>query len=221
MNFLIVDDHQLFAEGLQFVIEGTIEGAACELAYSAIEGLERLDSGKQFHLVLLDLNMPRMDGISFIRAAIDRRIMTPIVVLSSVEDLQLVRAVIDAGAKGFIPKALGSTDVIAAINKVLDGGIYLEVHVWGQSWVNASDEHHQRLRVYGITSRQYEVLTLMRSGQTNKQIARTLGISPDTVKFHVKALLKALHAGNRTECIEKATHHQLFSPESGDRSVPV
>lgn len=210
-RFLIVDDHQLFAEGLQFVIEGSLPGAVCDLAYSVDSALAILAS-EVFDLVLVDLNMPGADGLALIRAALVQESSTPVLVLSSVEDKLRIHSAIEAGARGFIPKSLGSEQVIQAITHVLDGGTYVEN---GQldhaSWINARDVHDQRLQLYGITARQYEVLVQMKQGQSNKEIAKLMGVSPETIKFHVKALLKALNAGNRLECIEKARAGQLLN----------
>lgn len=209
-RFLIVDDHQLFAEGLQFVIEGSLPDVTCDLTFSTREALDKLGHSR-YDLVLVDLNMPGADGLALIRASLGIKPTTQLVILSSEEDKHRIHAAMEAGARGFIPKSLGSVKVVDAINQIIAGDIYYDQELLNQaSWINARDEQDQRLQLYGITERQYEVLKLMRSGESNKQIARLLNISPNTVKFHIKALLKALQARNRTECIEKAKARYLF-----------
>ena len=209
-QFLIVDDHQLFAEGLQFVIEGLIPNASCDLAFSSTTALDHL-SVKNYDLVLVDLNMPGVDGLALIRANVSKESNIQMVILSSEQDKHRIHQAMKAGARGFIPKSAGSGKVVSAIHTILAGDIYYDAEQLNQaSWINAQDEHEQRLLLYGITSRQFEVLNLMRSGQSNKEIARLLSVSPNTVKFHIKALLKTLQAKNRTECIERAKTLRLL-----------
>lgn len=212
MKFLVVDDHRLFAEGLQFVIEEIFEDAVCELTCSAEDGLALLDAGQGFDLILIDLNMPQIDGVSFIRAARARKSEAPMAVLSSTEDLRQIRAALEAGAAGFIPKSLGKTDLGEAMKCVLRGEVYVGDQLQRQlARLKPADSPTDDLEELGITRRQFEVLTLLGRGHSNKQIAAVLFVSEDTVKFHISALFKALNASNRMECILKARENKLLS----------
>lgn len=213
MKFLIVDDHPLFAEGIQFVLEPLFSGSQCQIANSAEEALEHVAT-EQYDLVLIDLNMPGIDGLSLLQALGKRNLSIPFAVLSSVEDLQKIRQALDNGASGFIPKAFGKEELHLALRVILDGETFIpEAIAWQLNRIRADKITTSQYDDLGISQRQHEVLVLLSKGLTNKQMATTLFITEDTVKFHTRNLFRMLRASNRTDCVSRARQRGLLAAD--------
>ena len=210
MKLLIVDDHPLFAEGIQFVLESLFSGSLCQLANSAEEALS-LISTEEYDLLLIDLNMPGIDGLSLLQALGKRNLSTPIAVLSSVEDLKLIRQALDNGASGFIPKAFGKEELRLALRVILDGETFIpETIAWQLNRIRSDKITTSQFDDLGLSARQHEVLVLLSKGLTNKQMSMTLFVTEDTVKFHTRNLFRILHASNRTDCVLRARQRGLL-----------
>lgn len=207
----MVDDHALFAEGMHFLVEECIDGAVCVLASSAEEGLRILDETLDVDLILLDLAMPGIDGLGFLAAVRNRNLALPVALLSACEDVQAIKSALDRGVVGYIPKSLDKAEFVKVFAQVLAGEVYLPHAVAAQiariSRRNGRQEPYSDL---GLTRRQFDVLKLMNMGYSNKDIANTLFVAEETVKFHIKALFRTFHARNRTDCILIARAKGLF-----------
>lgn len=209
MRLLVVDDHKLFADGLGYVLNTISENVELNIVNSSQSALKEIDSNSDYDLILLDLNMPGIDGISLLNAIKERNIIIPCVIISASEDINRIKQAIDLGAFGFVPKSYSSTQLKDAINVVLNGDTYLKDDLIKKiKRISRIDDQCANkisllLNKYGITKRQYEVLKLLAKGYSNKQIACTLFLSNHTVKSHVAALLGALQAGNRTDCVRQ------------------
>lgn len=213
MKFLIVDDHPLFSEGIQLVIETLFTKSLCRLANSAEEALLLLET-EQYDLVLIDLNMPGIDGLSLLQALSHRNLSTLITVLSSVEDLRMIRQALDLGASGFIPKSFGKEELHLALQAILNGEIFIpEAIAWQLNRIRADKTTHGQTNELGISARQHEVLVLLSKGLTNKQMARTLFVTEDTVKFHTRNLFRMLQASNRVDCVSRARQCGLLADD--------
>jgi DNA-binding NarL/FixJ family response regulator len=202
MNILVVDDHPLYRSGVVHTLQNTgmavnvVECAALETAF------QRLDAGLDVDLMILDLQMPGYQGIDSVRTVRARRPDLPVLVLSGNEDPSVVRACIDLGACGFVPKSAPSDDFTAALSLVLSGGVYLpptSLSV-GSPATRAQQDAWSRLGAH-LTERQRQVLLGIVQGKPNKVIARDLGLSDTTVKSHVAHILDALVVSNRTEAV--------------------
>lgn len=216
MNILIADDHQLFIDGINFILKKLDTIVNITESTSADQAIDILESGKEFDLILIDLNMPRIDGLSILQRMHARNIWLPLVVISAEEDIHTIKSALDSGALGFIPKAHSGHQMIAALNNILDGEIYIPSDIKNKidnlstrrPPIEASN--NKALKKSGITKRQYEVLQLLAKGYSNKQIANNLFLTEHTVKAHISALFISLHVSNRTECVQKARDHKVL-----------
>jgi DNA-binding NarL/FixJ family response regulator len=203
MKILICDDHELFRAGLRLVLARLEESTELIDASSAEETFRVAEADPDLDLVLMDLGMPGMDGLSALGVLRDRFPALPVVIVSASERDADVRAAIDRGASGFIPKSSSAPVLLAALRLVLSGGVYLPPLVLAASAPApggappATDR--RRERAAALTPRQLEVLDLMAKGRTNREICDRLGIAEGTVKAHVATILEALDVANRTE----------------------
>ena len=213
MKVLIADDHRLIIEGVK------IKLAELDPALEAVVAmnLEELDRAVAAHaheldLALVDIAMPGTHGFEHVARLRSQAPALPVIVLSGSEDVELMRALIDLGVLGFIPKAYSPEVMLSAIRLVLAGGIYVpplllanaQAQGWQPSEAPAAEGAPSRaidgLRKL-LTERQIDVMRLLSQGKPNKLIARDLGISEGTVKIHLAAIFRALNVRNRVEAV--------------------
>lgn len=204
MNLLVVDDHALFREGLRSLLGNISPGVAINEAAS-IEGAIDECGTTEFRMVLLDLGLSTTTGLGTLRAFRSAVPNVPVIVLSGDQEPRHIRAAIDLGAVGFIPKSHTSELMIAALRFVLAGGIYLppnllyeDPDVAGSEAVNAANVSAAFAR---LSERQADVATRLLQGKSNKVIARELKISEGTVKSHVWAVFQIIGAKTRVEAV--------------------
>jgi DNA-binding NarL/FixJ family response regulator len=208
MHILLVDDHTLFREALLHVLHQldvqviVLEAANIEEATHLISHTRNLD------LMLLDIELPGIDGLSALPDLRERAPTVPIVVLSGSESAEHVKRALDNGAVGYIPKTCSSHEMIAALHIVLQGDVYIPPKLLGKLEgsslsleIGSVNDKSETL----LTARQLEVLELMVRGLPNKSIANTLNVAEGTVKLHVAAIMRALGARNRTQAVTEAT----------------
>ena len=167
-----------------------------------------LEQSGSFDLILLDLHLPDAEGFSGLTRLKNRYEATPIVIVSSEESPQRIRDSIQQGAMGFVPKASNPQELFRAMRLILAGETYLP-----PSCIAPFNSHSQQnSNNIKLTPRQHEVLMKVIQGKSNKIIAREMGISDQTVKSHVMAVLSIMGVGNRTEAVYKAASlGQLFT----------
>jgi len=194
---------------MRFLLRSLDADLEMDEASNAAQALE-LVAARSYELVLLDLRMPGlngMDALAALRAAVPG---TPLVVLSAEDDPDVVRAAIEGGAMGFIPKSSMPEVLIQALRLVLAHGVYLPpaaleaVHRVPAPSPSALRSGPGDNIPPGLTPRQMDVLRCVIKGQTNKVIARELDLSEGTVKAHLSAVFLALGAHNRTEAVYAA-----------------
>ena len=159
--------------------------------------------------------MPEMDGLELLRRLREQRQTTPAIVLSATEDVRSIAVALRLGSFGFIPKSHSKSELLFAIQTVLAGDLYLPDQtrrnldkldlgtIDGENPVERGE----------LTPRQMEVLNLLGTGMSNKQIASTLFLSLHTVKFHIASLLSIFGAHNRTDCVARAIARGLISDQ--------
>ena len=194
MNVLIADDHPLVRDALARTVQQLAADVQVREA-GDLDGLLRLAAQGDADLALVDLNMPGMDGVVGLRRLRAAAPTLPVVVASGQEDAATIRAVLAAGAVGFIPKSERSEVLLGALRLVQSGGTYVPSRLLNAPPAAAAPE---------LTPRQLDVLNLLLRGEPNKLIARELGLTEGTVKIHIAAILRVLHARNRTEAVVRA-----------------
>lgn len=199
-SFLVVDDHPLFREALQLAISSSYPGASVREASSIAAAATILSEGQRFDLVLLDLAMP---GVSGFEGFLELRSLDPkqpIVIISALEDPRVVQEAIALGAAGFIAKSVKRDDLAAQIQSVMLGNLALpEGYSPGDVSSPAGSDIASRLS--SLTPQQLRVLSMLRQGLLNKQIAHELGVGETTVKAHVSEILRKLDVASRTQAV--------------------
>jgi two-component system, NarL family, nitrate/nitrite response regulator NarL len=203
MNLLLVDDHALFREGLRALLmnispEVTIYEAA------SVEGAIDECRATQFRMALLDLGLSNSDGLHTLDAFRNGVPNVPVIVLSGDQEPKHIRAAIDRGAVGYVPKSHTSDLMIAALRFVLSGGIYLPPIVLEEELGLTLVSNFSADGFARLSPRQQQVAKLLLQGQSNKLIARNLGLSEGTVKAHVSAIFQIIGAKNRVEAVTLA-----------------
>ena len=201
-TIIIADDHPLFRGALKQAllgIEGNpsiVEAGDFEAARTAATDNSNAD------LLLLDLTMPGVSGLSGLIALRAEFPSLPVVIVSASDDPVTIRRALDLGASGFISKSSGLDDIRAGINAVLEGDIWApDVPLPVSDEDPGVSELLERLRT--LTPQQSRVLAMLGEGLLNKQIAYELGVSEATIKAHVSAILLKLNVDSRTQAVIK------------------
>ncbi|MEM7219794.1 MAG: response regulator transcription factor [Pseudomonadota bacterium] len=195
---LIVEDHPIFRDGLTLLLG---DAAQVEHARNASLALSRIAAGAALDLLIIDLNLPDMDGLELLERLPD---CAPAAVLLSAEaDAKRIERGRKLGARGFIPKSYGAARIRAAIHAVLSGQLFFPPSASASRLEPQRDSH-------GITPGQQRVLQLMAEGLSNREIAGALSLTEHTVKSHARALFRSLGVGNRTHCVRVAAARGLI-----------
>lgn len=201
-KFLIIDDHPLFREALHNAVELAYPDADTVDAASFTEAIEILSRDSGFDLALLDLNIPGVrgfDGLLHLRANFPR---LPVVVISAHEDPRIVNDVMALGAAGFIPKSSKKAALADALMRVMSGVVvWPDGHDAGESNDEAKEREAIIRKLSSLTPQQLRVLSMLRDGLLNKQIAHELQVGETTVKAHVSEVLRKLEVYSRTMAV--------------------
>lgn len=208
IRVLLVDDHAAMRAGL-----ATFLGifSDMELVGEAANGVEALAlcSEKNPDVVLMDLVMPKMDGIAAMRAIQTQYPHIRVIALTSFKEQDQVQAVLAAGALGYLLKDIPAQDLARAIRTVMAGQVTLAPEVL-HSLATASAPW--RGNPFSLTRREVEVLECIGRGLNNSEIAQELVLSRNTVKTHVRSILTKLDVSNRIEAITLSLEHGLIKP---------
>ena len=218
MKVLLIDDHPLILSALQTVIHSLGDGVTVTMADSGEAAHARLRADPCQDLALLDLQLGDVDGFELLAVVRANYPAMPVVVISASDRTSDVIRAIDMGAMGFVPKRASNESLLDALQQVLSGGVYVPPMSMGADFrpmltqaaptrgstpLSAASDASIKLpyRQLGLTPRQNDVLQLLLKGQPNKLIARELGLSVETVKDHVAAVLRALSVNTRTQAV--------------------
>ncbi len=210
MKILMADDHNLFREGMRYVLQQLPD--VCELieADNYPDALKKAEEHPEIDLALMDLDMPGSDGAVSINFFHRRFPHIPVVVVSGEDDRKTMEDVMSYGAMGFICKSSTAPVMLSALNLVMAGGVYvppqlLHNHALQDSISSdSSDKRVVRSNDFGLTPRQLEVLALLAEGMSNKEIAQSINLAEGTVKIHVAAVYQTLRVSSRVEAVRMA-----------------
>lgn len=218
MNVLLVDDHPLILSALKAMLESIHPGVAVSCLSSGAATRQWLSRDAQADLVLLDLELEDAVGFGLLADMRQLHPDIPVVVLSASDRASDVIQAIDLGAMGYLPKRMSTEALADALRLVMAGGIFVPAMSAGNASADdlsgqaalgggrtgAGDAGPPAVVPYealGLTPRQADVLEMLLQGKPNKDIARRMGLSVETVKDHVQAVLRALGVSSRTQAV--------------------
>lgn len=212
INIALIDDHKLFREGIKRILEYESD---FHIVAEGDDGSMALDIVKENNpdVVLMDINMPDVNGIEATTNLIKKYPDIKIIILSIHDDESYVTQVLQSGAQGYLLKEMDADSLIEAIKVVYDGGAYLHpkiTHNLVKEYRRLSAESSSHVRngsveyqkpLHLLTKRECEVLQLMAEGKSNRAVAESLYISEKTVKNHVSNILQKMSATDRTQVV--------------------
>ena len=210
MHLLLADDHALFRDGIRLLLMELDDQVTIHEADSLTTAVGAVRAYPDVDLALLDLNMPGMRGAEGVRAFRMQAREVPVVVISAADQASDIRAVLDAGAAGYVPKSSSAQVMLSALRLVLVGGVYVPPDLLRDVGQFMPSPVLPRLPG-ALTPQQTNVLRLIVQGKPNKVIARELRLSEGTVKIHLTAIFRALNVANRTEAAVVAQDMKLFT----------
>jgi len=216
MQVLLVDDHTLFRSGL----ETLLERHGIEVIATAGNGREGFFMAQELHpdVVLLDMRMPEMSGLEVLSGLRAVGFKSPIVMLTTSNEEQDLVECLRNGASGYLLKDMEPGELVNALRGIMEGktvvapelAAVLARVVQGEMEI---EERKEASPFADLTPRELEILCLLAEGQSNKVIARNLGISDGTVKLHVKAILRKLNVHSRVEAAVMAVEQNFCNKE--------
>jgi DNA-binding NarL/FixJ family response regulator len=211
INIVLVDDHLLLREGIEYLLSKIGIINIVGQASNGKEFLELIENIEMPDIVLLDINMPIMDGVEACAIATKKYPDLKIIALSMNEDQEFYFKMIQAGAKGFVQKNAGKDQLNKAINEVLSGGNYFPEDLLRKIIFKFGTEEsveNKSSTQFGLSSREKEVLALLCQGFTNAEIADKIFLSPKTVEGHRANLLSKTATKN-------SAHLVMFAIKNG------
>lgn len=211
-DILIADDHPLFREAIVNVIQSNFPDCTLRETENLDNAVALTEQHSDLDMILLDLNMPGMNGLNGLITLRNSAPTIPVVIVSAEEDKQIVLQAITYGAVGFITKSLSRDEMAGALKQVLAGQVYLPSNIIRANPTETPQRRRQEENqlapevLSSLTRRQLLVLERMAKGEANKQIAYNLNIAETTVKAHVSAILRKLGVHNRIQAILSASN---------------
>jgi len=213
IKVVIADDHSLVRQGLRRYLEmaGDIEvlGEAAN-GTEVLKLIENTNGDGQPDIVLLDIRMPEMDGLETARRIRTRYPQIGVIMLTAYDDRQFVVEAVRAGARGYVLKARDAEHLIQTVRLVAAGNMVIDPQLVVALAEELQDAKDRDRKAETLTAREVEVLQLLAFGNTNKDIAAQLFISPDTVKTPLEHIFEKLGTSDRTAAVAEALRRRLI-----------
>lgn len=207
-RILIADDHPLFREAISRVVGDGFPGSELLETENLEATLAITANEEELDLILLDLNMPGMSGLTGLIQLRNEAPTIPVAIISAEEDKNVMLQAVSCGAVGFLTKSSPKEQLIKAIAQILEGNIYLPPEIMRASSTRRQEPGERAItseQLEALTRKQLQVLEHMTRGESNKMIAYHLNIAETTVKAHVSAILRKLGVSNRVQAILSAS----------------
>jgi DNA-binding NarL/FixJ family response regulator len=209
---LVADDHELFLQGLEFILKKEYPEVELVLAGDYTQILDIIKKQNDFDLLITDLAMPGGNWLEALQKVHSQAPEMPIIVVSAVFDKEILQKTYNIGVSGYVSKSFPNNIIISAINLVLAGGMYIPPDLVKLSSQFTTGQLNDLIKGFDnsqkkqtdeklLTPRQLEVLQCLAGGMSNKQIAYKLGLSEGTVKIHITLLMRALNVTNRVAAV--------------------
>lgn len=210
----LVEDNEIFATGVQRAID-RLDGMICGGKYQSVEqAFAALESGRKPDVILLDVQLPGMDGITALAHLKAKAPKAQIVILTVFDDADKIFRAVCAGASGYILKTSTGAQIGEAIRQVIGGGAPMTPEVARKVLETLTDRHGegnaQGVGAYDLTPRHRDILRLMAEGLVKKEIADVLNISVNTVSTHMQRVYEKLHVTTNTGAVAKALREKLI-----------
>ena len=207
---MLVDDHALIREGIKQLLEfdGSID--VIEQASDGAECLEKLQH-VQPDILLLDINMPNVNGIEVLEEIKKKNIPVKVLMLTVHSEAEYLVQAVDIGANGYILKDSGSEELKKAIQSVMEGDSYIQPSLIPSLNSRLVNRDIDKEKIAALTKREMEILTQIAGGMFNKEIAMNLNISERTVKNHISNIFKKIDVSDRTQAAVFAIRNNLIS----------
>ncbi|MFQ3788044.1 response regulator [Halomonas sp. A29] len=207
-RILIADDHPLFRDAISRVVGDGFPGSELMETENLEDTLALTVDEEDLDLILLDLNMPGMNGLTGLIQLRNEAPTIPVAIISAEEDKNVMLQAVSCGAVGFLTKSSPKEQLIKAIAQILEGNIYLPSEAMRASSTRPQQANERTIsaqQLEMLTRKQLQVLEHMTRGESNKMIAYHLDIAETTVKAHVSAILRKLGVSNRVQAILAAS----------------
>lgn len=204
MQVLFADDHGLVRETICAFLRSEPD-IHVSSASTFEEAAELMQKAAPYDLVILDYNMPGMNGLEGLKKAMELNFGSPVAIISGTIDRNTAEEALDLGAAGFMPKTISAKSMINAIRFMSTGEQYAPVQFMTQM-----EEVARNPLAESLSGREMQVLEGLVNGHSNKEIARSLDLQEVTIKLHVKTLCRKLQARNRTHAAITAKEQGIF-----------
>ncbi|MEE1305413.1 MAG: response regulator transcription factor [Agathobacter sp.] len=210
IRIMITDDHSMIREGLKNLLEleGDIEVIA--EAENGEECLEKLASGIKPDVLLLDINMPKMNGLEVLKKLKDRKSKVKVLVLTVHNETEYLMKAVDIGINGYVLKDSESSELKKAITAIADGENYIQPSLIPALNSKMIEKNEDELKIDSLTKRELQVLKEVAVGKFNRDIAKEMEISERTVKNHISSIFKKLDVTDRTQAAVFAIKNNLI-----------
>lgn len=211
VTVLLADDQTLFREGLKDLLE---DEKGIKVVGEAKTGPEAVDMVRRLKpdVVLMDIKIPEMDGISATKVIREKFPQTNVIILSSYEDEAHITEAVSAGANGYLSKMLPASELVNALKTFTSESVMIPQPIMNKL-INGLRQGSSKDYPEALTNTEMKIMALLGKGKSNKEIAKELGCSVKTVKNHLNSIFNKLGVTNRTEAVVKAIERGLISPE--------
>jgi len=209
INILIVDDHQLMIDGIKTTLEDVEDIKVVNHACNGKVALELLENAQDIQIVLMDINMPEMDGLDCTKILHKKYPEIKIIALSQYTEKRFVRQMLKHGASGYLLKDAGKNEIIKAIRAVLSGDTYLPVEL-SKSLIGQSIKKTHNMGLFAeLTSREKDILNMICKGYSSQEVADALTISFHTVESHRSNMIAKTQTRNTAGLVRWAVENEF------------